>query len=125
MGVDFQWGGSASYPRYYEEVEAIATKCFGATLNPQFVEDEKKVTKSLINPTYMFGKVHERNDKFIFPDGTPEVIVEFCQKPVNKFHDARALWKVFKQHPEIEEISWQIWNEVETCARFGEDYHVC
>ena len=21
MGVDFSWGGSSSYPRYYEEVE--------------------------------------------------------------------------------------------------------
>ena len=95
MGVDFYWGGSASYPRYYAEVEAIATKCFGAVLNAQFVEDEKKVEKSLINPTYMFGTVHERNDKFIFPDGTPEAVVAFCRKPVDEFHDPKPLWDAF------------------------------
>ena len=55
MGVDFKWGGSASYPRYYEEVEEIAVKCFGATLNPDFTIDEKKVQKSLINP-YLPGR---------------------------------------------------------------------
>lgn len=125
MGVDFQWSGSASYPRYYEEVEAIATKCFGATLNPQFVEDEKKVEKSLINPTYMFGTVHERNDKFIFPDGTPEVIVEFCRKPTMEFYDASKMWEAFQQHPEIEEISYQIWEEVKCCAEYRSSYHVC
>lgn len=124
MGVDFQWSGSASYPRYYEEVEAIATKCFGAVLNAQFVEDEKKVEKSLISPTYMFGKVHERDDKFTFPEGTPEEVVKFCQKPVDEFYDAKKLWEAFQQHPEIEEISHQIWEEVKCCAEYRESYHV-
>lgn len=124
MGVDFSWSGSASYPRYYEEVEKIAKQCFGAVLNAQFVEDEKKVKKSLLNPEYMFGTVHERPDKFKFPDGTPEEVVKFCQKPVGEFYDANKLWEAFKQHHEIEEISYQIWNEVKTCARYGELYRV-
>lgn len=124
MGVDFKWMGSASNPRYYEEVEAIATKCFGATLNPQFVEDEKKVAKSITNPFYMFGTVHKRPDKFMFPEGTPEIIVAFCQKPVDEFYEAKTLWDIFQQHPEIEQISDQIWEEVKCCARFGELYHV-
>jgi hypothetical protein len=123
MGVDFKWGGSASYPRYYEEVEEIAVKCFGATLNPDFTIDEKKVQKSLINPTYMFGTVHERPDKFFFPEGTPEAVVKFCKEPC-ELHAAKPLWEEFKQHPEIEEISDQIWNEVKCCAKYGEDYHV-
>ena len=124
MGVDFSWGGSSSYPRYYEEVEKIATQCFGAVLNSQFVEDAKKVEKSLINPTYMFGKVHERDDKFTFPEGTPEAIVAFCQKPVDVCYDPKPLWEAVQQHPEIEEISDQIWNEVKCCAEYGELYHV-
>ena len=124
MGVNFTWGGSSSYPHYYEEVEAIATKCFGAVLNAEFVEAEKKVEKSLINPTYMFGTVHERDDKFTFPEGTPEAIVKFCQKPVAESYDPKPLWEIFQQHPEIEEISDQIWNEVKCCAEYGELYHV-
>lgn len=125
MGVSFNWGGGgASYPRYYEEVEAIATKCFGATLNPKFVEDAKQVEKSLVNPTYMFGKVHDRPDKFIFPEGTPEAIVAFCRKPVDECYEPKPLWDAFQQHPEIEEISYQIWEEVRCCAIYGELYHV-
>ena len=124
MGVDFKWGGSASYPRYYEEVQEIATKCFGAKLNEQFVKDEAKVVKSLLNTSYMFGEVHERDDKFIFPEGTPDVIVRFCQKPVVECYDARAMWDAFSKHPEIKEISDQIWDEVKTCAEYGELYNV-
>ncbi|MBR4407564.1 MAG: hypothetical protein IKT27_04565 [Clostridia bacterium] len=124
MGVDFQWSGSASYPRYYEEVQKIATQCFGAVLNEQFVKDEQKVEKSLLNPEYMFGSVHERDDKFTFPEGTPEEVVKFCQKPVGKFYDAKKLWEAFQVHPEIEEISDDIWNEVKTCALYNESYHV-
>ena len=124
MGVDFKWMGSASYPRYYEEVQKIATQCFGAVLNEQFVKDEQKVEKSLLNPEYMFGSVHERDDKFTFPEGTPEEVVKFCQKPVGKFYDAKKLWEAFQVHPEIEEISDDIWNEVKTCALYNELYHV-
>lgn len=124
MGVDFKWSGSASYPRYYEEVQKIATQCFGAVLNEQFVKDEQKVEKSLLNPEYMFGSVHERDDKFTFPEGTPEEVVKFCQKPVGKFYDAKKLWEAFQVHPEIEEISDDIWNEVKTCALYNESYHV-
>ena len=101
MGVDFTWGGSASYPRYYEEVE-----------------------KSLLNPEYMFGSVHERDDKFTFPEGTPEEVVKFCQKPVDESYDAKKLWEAFQVHPEIEKISFQIWNEARACAAFDELYHV-
>lgn len=124
MGVDFTWGGSASYPRYYEEVQKIATQCFGAVLNAQFVKDEQKVEKSLLNPEYMFGSVHERDDKFTFPEGTPEEVVKFCQKPVGEFYDAKKLWEAFQVHPEIEEISYQIWEEVKACATYNESYHV-
>lgn len=124
MGVDFTWEGSASYPRYYDEVEQIAVKCFGAKLTEQFVEDSGKVQKSILNPSYMFGEVHERDDKFIFPESTPEVILQFCRKPVGEFYDATLLWQAFQTHPEIEEISPQIWNEVQQCAEFGEMYHV-
>ena len=123
MGVDFSWGGSASYPRYYDEVEQIAVKCFGAVLNTKFIEDNEKVTKSLLNPSYMFGTVHERDDKFIFPENTPEAIIKFCKKPCDP-HDAKPIWEAFQQHPEIEEISDQIWNEAKCCAEYDELYHV-
>ena len=124
MGVCFPFGGSASYPRYYDEIQQIATQCFGAVLNPQFVQDEQKVQKSLLNPEYMFGTVHERSDKFTFPEGTPEEVVKLCQKPVDEFYDAKKLWEAFQKHPEIEEISDDIWNAVRNCAEYGELYHV-
>lgn len=124
MGVDFFFSGSASYPRYYEEVEKIAVQCFGATLNNKFVKAEKKVEKSLLNPEYMFGSVHDRHDKFIFPKETPKIIVEFCREPVGKNYNSRELWKVFQQHPEIEDISFQIWNEVKVSAECGCSYEV-
>lgn len=124
MGVDFFFSGSASYPRYYEEVEKIAVQCFGATLSNKFVKDEKKVKKNLLNPEYMFGSVHDRPDKFIFPKETPKIIVEFCREPVDKEYNARELWKVFQKHPEIEDISFQIWNEVKGCAECSYSYEV-
>ena len=124
MGVDFFFSGSASYPRYYEEVEKIAVQCFGATLNKKFIKDEKKVKKSLLNPEYMFGSVHDRPDKFIFPKETPKIIVEFCREPVGESYNSTKLWKVFQQHPEIENISDQIWNEVKVSAECGRSYKV-
>lgn len=72
----------------------------------------------------MFGEVNERDDKFIFPEGTPDIIVRFCKKPVEEPYDAKALWEEFSKHPEIQEISDQIWDEVKTCAKYGELYEV-
>ena len=124
MGVDFFFSGSASYPRYYEEVEKIAVQCFGATLSNKFIKDEKKVEKSVLNPEYMFGSVHDRHDKFIFPKETPKIIVEFCREPVGKSYNSTELWEIFQQHPEIENISHQIWDEVKYSAEDGYPYEV-
>ena len=100
MGVNYTWSGSASYPRFLEEMGEIA-KVFGAQV--------RKTTEGV---------------QYYKP--VPEVVVGWLNYPHVYFppQQTKKIWETVRQHPEIEEISWQIWNELEKCVEFEDGWYI-
>lgn len=100
MGMDYVWSGSASYPRFDREINAIA-KVFGG--------------KSILGEPW-----------FIFPEKTNTILANWLNQPFNDLteEETKIVWEEVRQRPEIEEISWQIWNELEKCVEFEEGWYI-
>ena len=102
MGMDYVWSGSASYSRFNRELEEVA-KVFGA--RKTFLSDELR---------------------FEFPESFSCQLAEWLQNPYEYYspQQTKSIWEEVRQHPEIEEISWQIWNELEKCVEFGDGWYI-
>lgn len=103
MGMDYVWSGSASYRRFLEEMGEIA-KVFGAQVR----------------------KTAEGVQYYVYYEPIPEVVVGWLDHPYDYFLPQRTkeIWEAVRQHPEIEEISWQIWNELKTCVEFEDGWYI-
>ena len=97
MGMDYKFAGSASYPRFNEELREVA-KIFGGT----------------------------KPDKFIFPDGTNEILVKWFNDIYGDFtvEETKIVWEHISQHPEIKDISNQIWHELEFLTNIDEEWNI-
>ena len=100
MGVDYVWSGTASYRRFNRELEEIA-KVFGG--------------KSIIGEPWL-----------IFPERTNTILVNWLNQPFDDLteEETKIVWEEVRQRPEIEEISWQIWNELEKCVEFEDGWYI-
>ena len=102
MGMDYVWSGSASYPRFNQELEEVA-KIFGA--RKTFLSDKPR---------------------FEFPESFSYQLAEWFQNPYEYYspQQTKIIWEAVRQHPEIKEISWQIWNELEKCVEFEDGWYI-
>jgi len=126
MGVDYKWAGSASYPRYYEEMAAVATKVFGAKITDEYQSEQgKPENHTMLN--YFIGKAHTKpTRKFEFPEGTPKIVCRFFEEP-EEYYDAEEtaeLWSLVKDNQLVEELSHQLYEELKLDAEYGEGYYV-
>ena len=116
MGMDFKYNGSCSYPRFDKELTEIA-HLFGIR-EAKWVEEHREEIKD--NISYWFGFLSDsvETDKFLFPEGTPDVLKKFFSNPYDTFtnKETREIWDEFQKHPKIEDISRQIWNELRLCV---------
>ena len=103
MGMDYVWSGSASYRRFLKEMGEIA-EVFGA-----------QVCYTVEGVQY-----------YKFYEPISEVVVGWLDSPYDYFSPQRTkeIWEAVRQHPEIEEISWQIWNELEKCVEFEDGWYI-
>lgn len=124
MGVDYKFSGSASYPRFNEELESIAVQVFGATVTQEFKDALKKPENNTITG-YFFAKAHEIPNKYVWPENTPDVVKTFFNNP-REFYDpdiVKELWKYVEPHSQkIEELSWQFLDELKNCAFYDESW---
>ena len=100
MDMDYVWSGSASYPRFHQELTDVAE---------------------------LFGGVNRiRYPWFIFPPETNDILVKWFNLPYEDFtaKETKIIWEEVRQHPEIKEISWQIWNELEKCVEFEDRWYI-
>ena len=101
MGMSYYYAGSASYPRFNEELTKVAS---------------------------VFGGVKVEYDKFTFPEGTDEVLIKFFNAPYDgKFteEETEKLGIEFiVKHPEIKELSHQIWYEMGMRYINEEQWHI-
>ena len=91
--MDYYWAGSASYLRFNKELSAVAA---------------------------VFGGFR-MDDGLAFPVGTHEILVKWFNDPYDDYtlEETKIIWEHVQQHPEIEEISEQIWYELKTNCEFG------
>lgn len=126
MGMDYQYAGSASYPRFDRELCAVA-EVFGGNKTNHL--QEREATENERPLGYWFGFLSSDNSnmpKFIFPEGTNEVLVKWFNDIYGDFtvEETKIIWECVKTHPEIKEISDQIWDELETLVRVEESWSI-
>lgn len=122
MGMDYKHAGCASYSRFDKELCDVA-KVFGGVLS----EDLRKYYEETKNGEkyYIWGFLNNDEDKtakFVFPDKTPPLLVRWFNDPYGDYSkkETREIWKIIYKKPEIRNISFQIWDELQWLVEHGD-----
>lgn len=127
MGMSYRYAGSASYPRFDEEVCAVAA-VFGGVKTEELKKREKSMRKDTFDywfGSYISGNEHEQC--FAFPEDANEVVAKW----LNNIYEPRTaaetkeIWCQVREHHEIKDISSQIWNELRECYLRDESWEIC
>ena len=126
MGMDFQYAGSASYPRFDRELCAVA-EVFGGVKTEHL--KEREVTENERPLGYWFGFLSSDNSdlpKFAFPEGTNDVLVKWFNNIYDDFseEETKIVLENIQSHPEIQDISHQIWDELEMLVENDEGWGI-
>ena len=125
--MDYQYAGSASYPRFDRELCEVA-KVFGGIETAHL--KERRETESERPLGYWFGFLSSddsKEQKFSFPDGTNDILVKWFNDIYSESftpEETKIVWKNISKHPEIEEISNQIWYELEALCEDNEAWEL-
>ena len=126
MGMDYQYVGSASYPRFDRELCAVA-KIFGG-VETKHLKNRMETERD--HPLdYWFGFLSSDNsneDKFVFTQNIDSTLVKWFNDIYGDFTEEETLivWKNISEHQEIKNISSQIWNELEKLVDCGERWSI-
>lgn len=127
MGMDYQYAGSASYPRFDRELCEVA-KVFGGIETAHL--KKRRETESERPLGYWFGFLSSddsKEQKFSFPEGTNDILVKWFNDIYSESftpEETKIVWKNISKHPEIEEISNQIWYELEALCEDNEAWEL-
>ena len=125
--MDYQYAGSASYPRFDRELCEVA-KVFGGIETAHL--KERRETESERPLGYWFGFLSSddsKEQKFSFPEGTNDILVKWFNDIYSESftpEETKIVWKNISKHPEIEEISNQIWYELEALCEDNEAWEL-
>ena len=116
MGMDYRYAGSASYPRFDKELCEVAA-VFGGMLTEELKKKKEKTPEGSLG--HWFGVISSElpeTEKFVFPETTNVVLVKWFNNIYGTFteKETKEIWELIYQHPEIQEISSQIWNELKS-----------
>ena len=127
MGMDFQYAGSASYPRFEQELCEIA-KVFKGIESEHLKQKKETESKKIFSYWIGFlGSDQTKEPNFIFPDGTNEILVKWFNNVYNENFTSdgtKIIWENISKHPEIKEISRQIWEELEILCEENEPWRI-
>lgn len=126
MGMDYSYAGSASYPRFDREICEVA-KVFGG-IETDYLK-ERRSTEDKRPLGYWFGFLssdNSNNAKFVFPDGTNEILVKWFNDLYGDFtvEETKVIWEYISAHPKIKDISGQLWYELETLTELDDSWHI-
>ena len=125
--MDYQYAGCASYPRFDRELYAIV-KIFGGTETKYLKEIMETEVKN--SAGYWFGflsSADPKETKFIFPEGTNEILVKWFNDIYNKNFtpaETKIICENIFEHPEIKELSSQIWAELKILYKENESWYI-
>ena len=125
MGVDYRYAGSASYPRFDEEICEIA-KVFGGEKTEDLIKRQENLSKEPIYYWFGFLKPNSKETNFVFSKGTDETLVKWLNDPYAIFDEKeiKVIWEYVSNHIEIEDISDQIWFELKTSVECGKGWYI-
>lgn len=123
MGMDYRYAGSASYSRFDRELCAVA-EVFDGIKTKHLKEREQTENERPLGYWFGFLSSDGSNEpKFVFPEGTNETLIKWFNNPYSENFTVKetvVIWEQISAHPEIEEISWQIWHEFEWLIAYGD-----
>ena len=125
--MDYRYAGSASYPRFDEELYKVA-QVFGGVKTEHLKEHEQKQKDEPFG--YWFGTVSSdmsENDKFAFPEETNKTLIKWFNHIYDDtftYEETKEIWEEIKKHKEIKEISRQIWEELEITVENNEGWYI-
>jgi len=127
MGMDYNYAGSASYPRFDEEICKVA-EVFGG-IKTEYLK-QRKETENERPFGYWFGFLSSDNSdetKFIFPEDTNATLVKWFNNLYEDLsqQETEVVAELIFQHPEIKEISEQLWYEFECLIQCGDNWSIC
>lgn len=127
MGMDYEYAGSASYPRFDRELCDVAAVLGG--IETEHLK-ERKSTEDVLPFRYWFGFASSDDSdepKFAFPETVDRTVVKWFNNIYEHFtaEETKTVWIAISSHPEIQEISPQIWEELESRAKYAEGWHIC
>ena len=127
MGMDYRWAGSASYPRFDRELCAVA-EVFGGIKTEHLKNREATEHERPLGYWFGFLSSDGSNEpKFVFPEGTNEILVKWFNNPYGEDfteEETAIIWEQISAHPEIEEISYQIWHEFDMLTQTNESWWI-
>lgn len=127
MGMDYEYAGSASYPRFDDEVSQIVT-LFGGVESDELKHRHDTENERFFG--YWFGYAssapHDMK-KYIFPEGTDPVLVRWFNNIYDDYDadDTLHIYQILKtKYDEVVNISSQIMSELESLAYYGEGWSI-
>ena len=124
--MDYRHVGSSSYPRFDRELCAVA-EIFGGTKTDHLIEREQTENERPFGYWFGFLSSDDSNKpKFIFPDGTDDILIRWFNDIYGDFskEETMIVWNNISKHPEIENISDQIWNELKLLSEYNEEWDI-
>lgn len=129
MGMDYQYAGSASYPRFDREIKEIVS-LFGGQESVEL--QKRKDTENDRSFGYWFGYMSSAQlnmEKYMFPKNVNPTIVKWFNNLYDdnftKEETAIVFNELSKYKNEIEEISSQLLYELECLVKNGESWYIC
>lgn len=127
MGMDYQYAGSASYPRFDEEVKKVV-EILGGKETAELVARKDEQNKSFLG--YWFGyssSASSEMEKYAFPKDTDPLLVRWFNHIYAPYtaEETRKIFELLSPHADaIQDVCSQMYSELESLVEYEEGWEL-